>query len=196
MAFTLLDTTDNLLGLAPAIKKAEYAGAFKYSAATKLYPHKNWSLKEIEEFHDNNLVCAVVFEGANTQDVFTPTNGVLHGKALAAEMTRLGFPKNVGKGGFLAYDLQVEITPALLGYASEARKPLEDAGYLPGAYGQGTLFDALEKEGTCHWFWLSQSTGFPGYKSWLRKAHVVQNMNIPMNLSADGDVATTLAFAY
>jgi hypothetical protein len=195
-SFKFLDTTDNLLGLAPKIKAASYHGAFKYSASSKLYPHKNWSLEEIEEFHANGLVCAVVFETSNQQAHFSGATGEQDALAIALEMQRLGFPMGLAKGGFMAYDLDVAITQQVLDYAAAAHAVLKDHGYLAGAYGSGELLLKLKAAGEIHYTWESQSTGFPGYSEEEPYADIVQKLTTPLGLSGDDDICSNLLWAW
>ena len=185
--YAFLDSTDKLD--AKTLKQAGFNGALKYSFNTSNFPNKTWTDAEIKDFHAHGLKVAMCFESGNTQDHFTADQGTKDATQLVAAMHARGFPQGVGIGAFMTFDLDVQITPQVISYMTNARKVILAGGYLPGAYGDGALFDVFSKLGICHYFWLTQSKGFPGYDKWAPLADIVQNLTTPLHLSADGDEA-------
>lgn len=133
---------------------------------------------------------AIYQNSSNTPSYFTPINADLDAQAAIAAAHHKGQPHDTTI--YFSVDCnpsQAEL-PSIVLYFQRVHEVLWHAGYKTGVYGSGLVCKTLFMEGTVHNTWLSNATGWWGYKDWLPYADVVQTtlpFTLPFGLSIDAD---------
>ena len=203
--FSVFDTTDNLVGKGSTIKQAGYSGVIKYAKSSSTFPNKSWTKAEVAEMHVHGIKCGVIFETFNTIDGFSTESGADAGKVIVSTMRALGFPSGHSLGTFFAADddfAKEQILGKIKDFAVAFRGQTNPAGYLCSGYGSGLFLQLLGRSqgglGLLHYHWLSNAPKWTGFDDCVKSGNwdILQLLTSPMKLSADGDNAKTLDWAY
>jgi hypothetical protein len=189
-------TVDN----AHTLTSAGYLSVGRYlSPDTTLHPCKRLTQPEAQGLHSVNIKIFLIWEVDDTL-ASLQGNGSAHGTAAAQVAAGLGVPANDTVCIYSSFDWDVQASEldGCAQYQSDFRQAVEAAGYLPSAYGSGTLLEHLSSPGVIHnCGFLAESTGFGGYDDWKDKATILQSetTDTPGGLDIDADIIQDIASA-
>jgi len=192
-----LDASANCAPFAPQIVAAGFQFVVRYYSR---FPSKVLSLAEARTLSAAGLQLMTVYQDSNDRiELFTAALGVSQAAKAIQLATALGQPS--GSAIYFAADFDpspVHVRGPVVQYFHAVHDALAASPFRVGVYGSGLTCRLVRDAGFAEFTWLSQSTGFRDYLSFLPQANVVQAAPsrdlIKNKLNIDDDIARSTGF--
>lgn len=139
---------------------------------------------ELQEYLDNGIAVAFVFEVGANDAAGGFAAGAAHAQQALAALKALGVPDPTVP---VYFAVDTSVAPAsAVPYFQGVNSVL--SMWRTGDYGEGALCQLLETDGLSKWHWQSESTSFPGNATTLSITHLQQRFNASPVPGTDLDV--------